>query len=107
MHRRQIRPRKIDEFKRLPVLREEVTANDGVDRFFAYDDDTGAPQRVSRTELEARARAHARAPRRESEPFTRGVLAIARALSLPPVARGARRRRRCRGGSRGSLTASS
>ena len=56
MHRRQIRPRKIDEFKRMPILRDEITANDGVDRFFQYDDDSGAPQRVSRSELEVRAR---------------------------------------------------
>ena len=63
MHRRQIRPRKIDEFKRMPILRDEVTANDGVDRFFAYDDESGAPQRVSRSELEVRAPARARGTR--------------------------------------------
>ena len=63
MHRRQIRPRKIDEFKRMPILRDEVTANDGVDRFFQYDDDAGAPQRVSRSELEVRAPARARGTR--------------------------------------------
>ena len=73
----------------MPILRDEVTANDGVDRFFQYDDDAGAPQRVPRSELEVPARARGTRTSRRARALTHSRLSLARAA----IARAPRRPR--------------